>query len=111
MGELTREVAADEAPSLPANEDVAALLLEEPDLVLDRCDDALAGAVHELPDLQRSIFLLRSIGEFKYAEIAEILEIPIGTVMGLLSRSRERLRRQLLEYARSHGLLPREDRV
>ncbi|MBI1901419.1 MAG: RNA polymerase sigma factor [Planctomycetia bacterium] len=111
MGELTREVAAGEPPSLPMDQNVAELLLEEPELVLDRCDDALAGAVHALPDLERSIFLLRSIGDFKYSEIAEILEIPIGTVMGLLSRSRDRLRQQLLDYAKSHGLLPREDRV
>lgn len=84
-------------------------LLDEPELVLDHCDDAISSAVLELPDTERSIFLLRSIGDFKYREIAEILEVPIGTVMGLLARSRERLRQSLLEYATAHGLLPRKD--
>ena len=81
-------------------------LLDDPDLVLDQCEDAIAQAVLDLPETERSIFLLRAIGEFKYREIAEILEIPVGTVMGLLSRSRDRLRHSLAEYGRTHGLLP-----
>ncbi|MEX0701779.1 MAG: RNA polymerase sigma factor [Planctomycetales bacterium] len=84
-------------------------LLDDPEIVLDQCDDAIAQAVLELPDTERSIFVLRAVGEFKYREIAEILEIPMGTVMGLLSRSRDRLRCRLVEYARTHGLLPGRD--
>lgn len=83
-------------------------LLEEPELVLDQCDEALSEALLELSDLERNIFLLRAIGDFKYREVAEILDVPIGTVMGLLSRSRERLRHRLLDYAKTHGLLPSE---
>jgi RNA polymerase sigma-70 factor (ECF subfamily) len=79
-------------------------LLEAPEVVLDRCDEELSRAILDLPDLQRSIFLLRAIGEFKYAEIAEILEVPVGTVMGLLSRSRDSLRKWLADYGKAHGL-------
>lgn len=87
-------------------------LLDSPEIILDLCDDALAQAVQRLPDQQRSIFLLRAVGEFQYREIAEILDIPIGTVMGLLSRARERLRNHLWEYAKQNRLLPEkpEDR-
>lgn len=82
-------------------------LLEEPERVLDHCDEALNVAVRNLPELERSVFLLRALGEFKYREVAEILEVPLGTVMGLLSRARERLRQGLLEYAEENRLLPR----
>ena len=80
-------------------------LLDDPEAVLDHCDDLVARSVWELTPHERNILLLRAIGDFKYREIAEILEIPIGTVMGLLSRARSQLREQLLQYAREHGLL------
>jgi len=75
------------------------------DLVLEHCDAVLAEAVSELEPQAQSVLLLRAIGEFKYAEIADILEIPLGTVMSSLARSRQRLRKQLAEYGRQHGLL------
>lgn len=90
------------------NEWAVEQLLDSPEIVLDLCDDAIAEAVLRLPDQQRSIFLLRAVGEFPYREIAEILDIPIGTVMGLLARARERLRIHLWEYAKQNRLLPDE---
>lgn len=81
-------------------------LLDSPEIIFDLCDDAVAQAVQRLPDQQRSIFLLRAVGEFQYREIADILDIPIGTVMGLLARARERLRSHLWEYAKQNRLLP-----
>lgn len=83
-------------------------LLDVPEVVLDQCDDVLTQALLELPDLERNIFLLRAIGEFKYREVADIMDVPIGTVMGLLARSRERLRHRLLDFAKAHRLLPPE---
>lgn len=116
---LNRNRAAARHPNAELSEDVAAgsggiaeqtpnidRLLDSPEIVLDLCDDALAQAVLRLPDQQRSIFLLRAVGEFPYREIAEILDIPIGTVMGLLARARERLRSHLFEYAKQNRLLP-----
>lgn len=87
------------------DESLMARLLDDPEAVLDHCDEAIAEAVIGLPDTERNVFLLRAMGDFKYREIAEILEVPVGTVMGLLSRGRERLRSNLAEYAKSHGLL------
>jgi RNA polymerase sigma-70 factor (ECF subfamily) len=81
-------------------------LLDEPEAVLDHCDDAIAGAFGGMSDQERKVLLLRAIGEFKYREIAEILDVPVGTVMGLLSRGRQKLRLRLIEYGREHRLLP-----
>lgn len=86
-------------------------LLDAPEAVLDHRDGVVAQNVNELTDQERSILLLRVVGDFKYREIAEILEIPKGTVMGLLSRARTQLRRKLLDYARQHGLLSKGDSV
>jgi len=50
-------------------------------------------ALGELPDEQREVLLLVALEEMSYAEIAETLSVPVGTVMSRLSRGRERLRR------------------
>jgi RNA polymerase sigma-70 factor (ECF subfamily) len=52
-------------------------------------DDALAG----LPDEQRQALLLVALEGLSYAETADVLEVPIGTVMSRISRARDRLRR------------------
>ena len=75
--------------------------------MLQHCDEALAGAISLLNPLERSVLLLKAIGGFKYREIADIAGVPMGTVMSSLARARERLRHQLVEYGREHGLLSR----
>ena len=52
----------------------------------------LEAALERLPAEQRAVFVLRVFEELSYQEIAEALDIPIGTVMSRLSRARERLR-------------------
>jgi RNA polymerase sigma-70 factor (ECF subfamily) len=44
------------------------------------------------------------VEEFAYKDAAEILSIPIGTIMSRLSRGRKLLREQLEEVARSYGI-------
>jgi RNA polymerase sigma-70 factor (ECF subfamily) len=46
-----------------------------------------------LPAEQREVLILAAVEEMKYEEIAEVLDIPVGTVMSRLSRAREKLRR------------------
>jgi RNA polymerase sigma factor (sigma-70 family) len=53
-------------------------------------------ALDALPEEQRNVLILVTIADLSYAEVAEVLGVPIGTVMSRLSRGRERLR-QLLE--------------
>lgn len=49
-------------------------------------------ALATLPEEQRSVLLLVSVEELSYAEVARILDIPMGTVMSRLARAREKLR-------------------
>jgi RNA polymerase sigma-70 factor (ECF subfamily) len=58
----------------------------------------LARALESLSDDQRAVFVLRVFDELSYKEIAEALEISMGTVMSRLSRARERLRAALKPY-------------
>ena len=55
----------------------------------------LMRALAILPEEQRSVLLLVSVEDMSYADVAQTLEIPIGTVMSRLSRGRERLARAL----------------
>ncbi|NLS00382.1 RNA polymerase sigma factor [Rhizobium sp. P38BS-XIX] len=60
-------------------------------------EDGLVGteimsALQQLPEEQCSVMLLISVEDLSYAQVAEVLGIPIGTVMSRLSRGRERLR-------------------
>lgn len=52
----------------------------------------IAAALSQIPDEQRAVLLLVALEEMGYAEIANTLDIPLGTVMSRLSRGRERLR-------------------
>ncbi len=58
--------------------------------------DRVRAAVAGLPVGQREVVTLVDLEGCRYAEVAEILEIPIGTVMSRLSRARAVLRRELL---------------
>ena len=44
---------------------------------------------------------------YSYKEIAEMLDIPIGTVMSRLHRGRKAMQKSLYEYAEAHGFAPR----
>ncbi len=57
----------------------------------------LQAALRRLPDEQREVLLLVGLEKLSYAEAAQALEVPIGTVMSRLSRARERLRQMLDE--------------
>ena len=61
-------------------------------------------AIEELPEQYRLAVLLADVEGFAYKEIAEILEIPIGTVMSRLHRGRRRLQERLFDFAVQRGL-------
>ncbi len=67
-------------------------------------DSDILAALDRVPVDYRSVVLLVDVEEFAYKEVAEILAIPIGTVMSRLSRGRKMLREQLADVARSYGL-------
>lgn len=99
-GVLPDEFACEQIWEAIAEERLWDVLLEAPEEALQYCDDVVGDAVRSLPPLERSALLLRAIGEFKYREIAEILEIPVGSVMGYLGRARTALRCRLADYHR-----------
>lgn len=57
--------------------------------------EAIARALARLPESFRTAVVLRDVEEFSYAEIAKILDVPIGTVMSRIHRGRALLRRAL----------------
>jgi len=71
------------------------------EVLLARLMDAdVKGALDSLPDTFRQVVVLADIEGFSYKEIADILGIPIGTVMSRLHRARRQLQVKLWEYAK-----------
>lgn len=68
-----------------------AAVTPEAQLVRDTLDPDLRAAVDALPPAFREAVWLRDVEEFSYAEIAEMLAIPAGTVMSRISRGRRML--------------------
>lgn len=102
---LTEEPSVEDDWRQAIDEPLIEQLLEKSEDVLSHCDGPLFQAIAELSPLERSVLLLRAIGQFKHREMSEILDVPMGTIMSTLSRSRSRLRLRLAEYGREHGLL------
>ena len=75
------------------------------DQVLESFVDAdVKAAVEELPEHFRMPVLLADVEGFSYKEIAEILDVPIGTVMSRLHRGRKALQKALWGFAEERGL-------
>jgi RNA polymerase sigma-70 factor (ECF subfamily) len=93
--------------SLEANDYYLADRLEEtggPITEEERVDerlsqDSIVEALSEVPHDFRDVLVLVDIGNFTYQDAAQILDIPIGTVMSRLHRARRILKRQLAEEA------------
>lgn len=87
-----------EAAAAGADGPVAA---ETPERILLRAtlDTELQAALDDLPDAFRQAVWLRDVEEFTYAEIAEMLGVPIGTVMSRISRGRRLLLARLRPVA------------
>jgi RNA polymerase sigma-70 factor (ECF subfamily) len=87
---------------------------QSPEQILTRAtlDADLQAALDGLPDAFRQAVWLRDVEELTYAEMAKVLDVPIGTVMSRISRGRRALlaavqarrdRTRELEVARKHG--------
>lgn len=68
-------------------------------------DDEVKNAIEELPETFRIPVLLSDVEGFSYKEIAEMLDVPIGTVMSRLHRGRKAMQKMLYEYAKERGLV------
>ena len=70
-------------------------------------DDEIRQAVQALPEFQRIVVYYADVAGLRYKEIAEILQIPVGTVMSRLHRGRSQLRSRLAEIAVVRGYVGR----
>jgi RNA polymerase sigma-70 factor (ECF subfamily) len=75
--------------------------------VLDRIpDEVVKEALESLPEQFRMAVLLADVEGFSYKEIADIMDVPIGTVMSRLHRGRKQLQQRLWQFGRERGLIP-----
>ena len=65
----------------------------------------VVSALSEVPHDFRDVVVLVDIGDFTYADAAQILDIPIGTVMSRLHRGRKALQKRLWDVVRERGLV------
>jgi RNA polymerase sigma-70 factor (ECF subfamily) len=95
----------DIAPSDPQDlevelrlEEAYEFILKDPGRIVTGLGGELRRAVELLNDTERTVFLLRSLCDLRYREIAQALAIPLGSVMGNLGRARAKLRKALVEF-------------
>jgi RNA polymerase sigma-70 factor, ECF subfamily len=75
-------------------------------IVLDALVDSdILEAIDDLPEQFRLAVVLSDIEGFSYAEMAEIMDVPMGTVMSRLHRGRKALQKRLWDLARERGIV------
>lgn len=77
----------------------------EEEILENVLDEDVQRALDGLPPDYRMAVILADLEGFSYKEIADILELPLGTVMSRLYRGRKLLESAMLTYAREHGYL------
>jgi len=100
--DLAHESAPSELDSPPPAWDLASLNWEN-------VDERLKHAIDELDDRYRDVLLLWSVESLKYREIADVLDVPLGTVMSRLYRARAILSQQLADVAADNGIAVMEE--
>ncbi len=70
--------------------------------------EAVEAALDKLPEEYRTVAVLYFMNEFTYEQIAEVLEVPIGTVRSRLHRGRKHLQRALWQVACDRGIVQQE---
>jgi len=97
-GKDTLDIDAIEECDLPAS-----ACCPEADYQQNEVVQRVRAAVGKLPAGQREVVTLVDLEEFSYAEVAAILDVPIGTIMSRLSRARSSLREALREQPASQA--------
>jgi RNA polymerase sigma-70 factor (ECF subfamily) len=85
-------------------EQIAETVAYEPPTPQGITEEEVLIALRRLPQGFQEIILLSDVEQFSYKEIAEVLGIPMGTVMSRLHRARKLLRTELAAYANAHGI-------
>jgi RNA polymerase sigma-70 factor (ECF subfamily) len=84
-------------------EDSAGSNVDEERVVERLSQDDIVGALSAVPHNFRDVVVLVDIGDFSYADAAQILDIPVGTVMSRLHRGRRILKRELADRSVVEG--------
>ena len=103
-----QEIEVAEPPSYDVSTDLRAFEkagIDDEELFLDLFGDEVNQFIRELPDDFRRAMLLCDLEGLAYEEIAQVLDIPIGTVRSRISRARAFLRERLEGYASELGYL------
>jgi RNA polymerase sigma-70 factor (ECF subfamily) len=85
-------------------EQIAETLAYEPPTPQGISEEEVLLALKKLPPSFQEAIVLADVEQFSYKEIAEILAIPLGTVMSRLHRARKLLRTELTAYANAYGI-------
>lgn len=101
--------AIEEVFEAQVSEDAGQIKNPEEEILEQVLDEDIQQALDALRDDYRMVILLVDLEGFSYKEAAEILEVPVGTVMSRLYRGRRMLEKVLLSYARSHGYMRGEE--
>ncbi|HWT83271.1 MAG TPA: sigma-70 family RNA polymerase sigma factor, partial [Candidatus Methylomirabilis sp.] len=96
-----------EAFASPAEQDN---LMAAPPVPQEIRDEDVLLALEKVAVEFREVVLMADVEEFSYKEIAEALNIPLGTVMSRLSRGRKLLRQELADVAGLYGIRPSSER-
>ncbi len=83
-------------------EQIAATVAFEPPIPQNLKDEEIIEAIRRVPAKFAQVVLLTDVEEFSYKEAADLLQVPIGTVMSRLHRGRRLLRQELSGY-NAHG--------
>ncbi|MGV3208447.1 sigma-70 family RNA polymerase sigma factor [Corynebacterium sp. 11266D000AW] len=67
-------------------------------------DTTISEAMNDLPEDYRMVVYYSDVVGLAYKEVAEVMDIPLGTVMSRLHRGRKLLRKALKDVAREHGI-------
>lgn len=91
----------------PSSTDSAHL---EKDLYDNLLDDELSEAINSLPDDFKTVVILCDIEGFTYEEIADFIDVPVGTVRSRLHRARKMLFTKLQKYASERGYISKDEK-
>lgn len=97
------DVVADE------DERIAETVAYQPPTPEHLIDEEVLGALSRIPPNYSQVVMLADVEDFSYKEIADALQVPIGTVMSRLSRGRALLRAELAEYAEGYGIKRKQE--
>lgn len=103
------KVAADMEPRVEALAAASAFAEASPDpeqiFFHEAIDDEVVRAIDALPEDYKEVLVLSDLGDLKYGEVAEVLDIPVGTVKSRLFRGRRLLQERLHDFAVRSGYI------